>query len=139
MILPDSNIWIYGIDTRLPEHPKAGAWFEQADDEIFLVPTIVQVEVVHYIARHQLEQAAQLAEDVLAAPAQTPALTRGIVMRSAERLKDHRELGIGSRDAAILAHARDHDATLVTHDEALFKAAMRHGLDAHDPILEAPA
>lgn len=135
MILPDSNIWIYGIDSRADEHEPVKAWFDRSDEEIYLVPSIVQLEVLHYLGRQVDEGDARtpLAEGLFGFPATTEALTPATVRKAHRALEDHRELGVGGRDAALLVHAEQHDASLATHDGPLFQAAMRVGLDAHDP------
>lgn len=139
MILPDSNVWIYGIDQRTDEHEATRAWFERADEEIFLIPTIVQIEVLHYVSRkvEREDDRSSLADGLFSFPANTEALTPTVVRKAEGNLQDHLDVGVGGRDAAILTHAREHDATLVTHDGPLFRAAMRAGLDAHDPAAEA--
>lgn len=135
MILPDSNIWIYGIDARTPEHGRVEAWFERADDEIFLIPTIVQLEVLHHIARNVRSERDRtpLASGVFSFPANTKPLTSATVRNARAEIEDHVARGIGGRDAAVLAHALEEDATLVSHDASLLEAAVDAGLDAHDP------
>lgn len=139
MILPDSNVWIYGIDKRADEHGPVKEWFDRTDEEIYLVPSVVQLEVLHYLSRNVRDEddRTPLVEGLFSFPATTQALTPATVRHAHRTLEDHLEVGIGGRDAAILVHADRHDATLVTHDEGLFKAAMRAGLDAHDPAAEA--
>lgn len=138
MILPDSNIWIYGIDTRAREHEPVKAWFDRTDEDIYLVPSVVQLEVLHYLSRNvdDEDERTPLAEGLFSFPATTQALTPATVRKAHRSLEDHLDLGIGGRDAAILVHAKSQDATLVTHDTSLFEAAMRVGLDAHDPAAE---
>jgi predicted nucleic acid-binding protein len=139
VILPDSNVWIYGIDTRVDEHEAAKAWFDATEEEIYLVPAIVQLEVLHYLGRNVEDEDARtpLAEGLFSFPATTEALTPATVRKAHRSLEDHREVGIGGRDAALLVHARASDATVVTHDPSLFRAALRVGLDAHDPVADA--
>lgn len=136
MILPDSNIWIYAIDARADEHEKARDWFHRADEEGFLVPTIVQLEVLHHVdrnveAEHEREP---LVSSLFSFPADTEPLSPSTVRKAYEELEDHRETGIGGRDAALLVHALAADAALASHDQQLLKAALRAGLDFHDPI-----
>lgn len=138
MILPDSNVWIYGIDKRADEHEATRAWFERAEEEVFLIPTIVQLEVLHYVSRNVggEDDRSSLADGLFSFPANTEALTPTVVRKAESNLQENLDVGVGGRDAAILTHARQHDATLVTHDEPLFRAAMRVGLDAHDPAAD---
>lgn len=136
MILPDSNIWIYGIDSRAEEHGAASAWFERADEEIFLVPTVVQLEVLHHVTRNVERKVGRdpLTAALFSFPANTQPLTPATVLKARDELEDHLDVGIGGRDAALLVHALAEDATLVSHDHGLLGAGIRAGLDAHDPI-----
>lgn len=139
MILPDSNVWIYGIDTRADKHPPVREWFERSDEEGYLVPSLVQLEILHYLSRNVGDDDARspLVQCLFSFPSTTRALTPATVRSAYRSLEDHLDLGIGARGAALLVHAMEEDATLVTHDQALFQAAMRVDLDAHDPAAEA--
>lgn len=137
MILPDSNVWIYAFDKeQQPEHERAAdwlsAWLPESD---LLVPSIVETEVVHYLARQLASDVAQDAVDeFLAHPGDFEPLTPSVNRQAGEFLVANPDRGIGGRDAAVLVHAKRNDATIVTHDRALLAVARDWGLDAHDPV-----
>lgn len=137
VILPDANIWIYSIDAGFgSEHEAAVAWLSRwLPKEDLLVPTIVETEVVHYLAR-QLEasDASAAVSSFLAHPGTFSPLASWVNREAADLLIRNPERGIGGRDAAFLVHAKQHDATVVTHDQRLLEVASDWGLDAHDPI-----
>lgn len=136
MILPDSNVWVYAIDGRAEEHEYAREWLERSDEEIFLVPSLVQLEVLHHVSRNvpAPHQRDPLVDALFSFPATTEPLTTATVRKARGELDDHLETGIGGRDAAVLAHALAEDATLVSHDHSLLEAGIRAGLDVHDPV-----
>lgn len=142
MILPDANIWIYAFDKAFDHaHERARSWLdewvEQAD---LLVPSLVETEVIHYLSRQLPPEAAgDAVSGFLAHPGEFVLLGPGVNRQAAKLLLSNRDRGIGGRDAAILVHAKHAGATVITHDQAVFSVAIDMGLDAHDPILEAPA
>jgi predicted nucleic acid-binding protein len=136
VILPDANIWIYHLDEGLrPEHDRVKPWLSRwIQRSEVLVPAIVETEVIHYLAR-QLEPGTVRAtvKNFLAHPGEVANLDPSTNRDAADLLVSQADRGIGGRDAAILVAAKRHDATVVTHDEALFRVARDWGLDAHDP------
>jgi predicted nucleic acid-binding protein len=140
VILPDTNIWISHFDEDIePEHERVKSWLSRwlPESEV-LVPAIVENEVLHYLARQlEPETARRTVRAFLAHPGQAANLDSSTNRDAADLLVSQANRGIGGRDAAILVAAKRHDATVITHDEALFEVARDWGLDAHDPA--APA
>lgn len=133
MILVDSNVWIHYLDAGLDPHPTVrGRLPEILAEDDALVPTVVQMEVLHYVAR-TLEDPGGTVDNFLAFPGQVHPLTSGDVIDASRILLDHRDEGIGGRDAALLVAARAHDATLATSDRALIDVAERIDVPAIDP------
>lgn len=137
MILPDSNIWIYNLDDGLePEHEQVKAWMSSwvAKSEV-LVPAIVETEVIHYLTR-QLDpgSAEAVVRRFLAHPGKVATLEPSVNREAIDLLLSQPDRGIGGRDAAILVTAKRYDATVVTHDQSLFRVAKDWGMDAHDPV-----
>lgn len=134
MILIDSNAWIYFLDAGLEEHVRVVEHLTDlvAEDDV-LVPAVVQVEVLHYIA-HQMGDAARGAAEVfLAFPGTIEPLDGGSVHRAARILLEHRDDGIGGRDAALLAAAKRHDARIATADRSLSRTAEALDVKTVDP------
>ncbi len=138
VILPDANIWIFYLDEAFdPEHERVSVWMEEwmAKSRV-LVPAIVETEVFHYLARQLDAKAAEGAiRRFLAHPGEVITLGPTINRNAASLLLSQPDRGIGGRDATILVAAKRHDATLITHDQALFRVAIDWGLDAHDPAV----
>lgn len=140
MILPDANIWIYNFDEGIePEHDRVEPWLDRwLQKSELLVPAIVETEVLHYLARQlEPEPARKAVSDFMAHPGEVAPLDPSVNRKAGELLLSLPDRGIGGRDATILVHAKGHDATVVTHDEQLFRVARDWGLDAHDPAAEA--
>ena len=133
MILVDSNIWIYFLDASAPEHAKVKTALPRALKGDLLVPTVVQMEVVHYLVSRLGAQAEPHVETFLTQEAEVEPLSGGITAEAARLLLAHRESGIGGRDACLLVTAKRRDAMILTHDHALAKAAKALGLRTADP------
>lgn len=130
MILVDANVWIYFLDRGFPEHPAVRKHLPRLlvrDDA--LIPAIVQVEVIHYIARQMGERASATIDDFLSHPGEVEPLTGGAVAEAARLLLAHRADGVGGRDASILAIAKRTKAKLATADRPLAKVARAIGID----------
>lgn len=133
----DANVWIYFLDSNLQEH-------EHVYDEVSTVvgskplfsPTVLQMEAVHYIT-NQLSDPERAVEQILSAEdVQVADLTKANVRRATELLQEFDDVGIGGRDASVLASMERHDvARLWTHDEALLQMDDRlDWLDVYDPV-----
>lgn len=135
MILLDANVWIYYLDAELPEHRRVAAWLPGAiAQEDVLVPTLVQVEVLHHIARRLGEDAADTIDAFLAHPGEVEPLTGSVVAEASRLLLAQRGEGIGGRDAALLVMAKRAQARLATADKALARAARKLGVKVVDPL-----
>lgn len=134
MILLDSNVWIFFLDDRVPEHDavKKRVPGLVSRDRI-LLPSHVALEVVHYIMRRGTGKREETARDFLASDCETHPLDAATVGQAASLLRQHFVAGIGGRDAAVLAVARAREARLATADRALARVARTMGLDVVDP------
>lgn len=134
MILVDANVWVYFLDADLDEHPKVRAWLPRAlTEEDALIPALVQVEVLHYLARQLGDDAASTFEAFLAHPGEIEPLTGSVVAEASRLLLAHRGQGIGGRDAALLVTAKRAQASIATADKALAKVARKIGVKSVDP------
>lgn len=134
MILADSNIWIYYLDASTKEHAKVKRALPRALAEGLLMPTIVQMEVIHYLVRRLGANAEPHVETFLAQEAEIEPLTGGVTVEASRLLLAHRETGIGGRDACLLAIARRREAKVFTNDGPLTKGATALGLRTADPV-----
>lgn len=136
MVCLDSNIWVYYFDTTLPEHPSvADAVDSVRIEQSLFVPTVVQMELIHYLS-NQVIDGDDLADRFLAATGPTVAqLTRADVRRATDILQEHPHTSLGGRDAPILATMeRCGVDTLWTHDRGFAHVAAARGLTVVDPV-----
>lgn len=134
MILVDTNIWAYFFDANAKEHARVKVSLPRllGESEI-LMPTVVQMEVVHYLVR-RLGPGASIAVDTfLAQAAEVEALTGGITAEAAHLLLAEHSSGIGGRDACLLVMAKRREASLFTNDKTLAKVAKSMGLEVANP------
>jgi uncharacterized protein len=132
MITIDSNIWIYYLDRSAPEHKRVARAVRKALREPLLMTTVIQMEVAHYLVRHlgPVEGLDRLAT-LMGFPFEMDPLDEDAVRAALEHLARHAHLGIGGRDATLLAAmARRGSTELWTHDAALRRVP---GLTVVDP------
>lgn len=97
-----------------------------------LTTTVIQMEVAHFLVREMgpvdgIERLATL----LAFPFEVDPLDEEVVAAAIEQLRRHGHLGVGGRDATLLASmARRGSTELWTHDAALKRVP---GLKVRDP------
>lgn len=134
MILVDSNIWVYAFEAGAPEHARVGAALPRLlESEDLLIPAVVQLEVVHFLARRLGERAGDAVDAFLSQEAKVEALTGNIVSEAARLLVVQRGTGIGGRDAAMLVVAKRNGATLASNDRAVLKVAKAMGIATTNP------
>jgi predicted nucleic acid-binding protein len=137
----DANIWVYYFDTDLPEH---SAVVDHVRDALRTQPlfttTVLQMEVVHYLHTQHADASSAIdrflgLEDVAVAE-----LRPDDVETAVEILEAHPGVGIGGRDATIIATMKRHNLSqLWTHDTALLDLGDRlDWLYAVDPVETDP-
>ncbi len=114
----DSNIWAYALDSTVPEHPRAARAVGKALEGDILVNTAIQMEVAHYLVKRLGAVAGEeAADDFIALPLAVDALDPGLVRDALRLLVRYADLGIGGRDASLLASMERHGvARILTHD-----------------------
>ncbi len=130
----DTNIWAYYFDQDCPEHKRVVASVERAlkSDQIG-INTIVIMELAHFLIKNlgPVSGGEKLAL-FLRFPLVISDFDYRSVLESVEMLKRYSHLGIGGRDATILAMMyRTGEKKIMTHDEALKKVDW---LETSDPI-----
>jgi len=103
---------------RRPARPCPGL----LEKHELVVPTIVQVEVLHHV-RMALADVFGPIHDRLHLDRLRPGLDAPTVDDVIHLLRERAADGRGGRDAAILIQARRHGATLLSNDGALLRAA----------------
>lgn len=128
----DSNIWVYYMNRGSPEHARVARAVRSVLGKPLLLTTVLQMEVAHVLVRQRgmaggLDRMAAL----MAHPFEVDPLDEGAVAGALEQLRRHGHLGIGGRDATVLASmARRGSTELWTHDAA-FKRVP--GIKVKDP------
>ncbi len=120
MLMIDSNIWAYYLDADAPEHKSVVPEVRRALREGVLINTVVVMEVAHFLIKNL---GPVLGREKLGAflgfPMQVDDLTLDLVRASADELCKYSHLGIGGRDATLLASMRRTQIDkIMTHDEA---------------------
>lgn len=133
MILVDSNIWIYHLDAATKEHATVRQRLPPLLDEGLLVPTVVQMEVIHYLVRRLGPEAQGDVETFLSQECEIAPLSSRITLEASRLLIQHAKAGIGGRDSVLLATAQRRDAALATHDRVLADVAGRLDIKTSDP------
>ena len=131
MIMIDSNIWAYYLDRTAPEHKKVLAQVRKTLKGEILINTVIQIEVAHYLVRRLGPVVgAEKAEEFMGYPFKVDELTAERARESVELLKRYGHLGIGGRDATLLATMRAMNVQrLITHDEALKRVDWVKAID----------
>ncbi|THE65362.1 type II toxin-antitoxin system VapC family toxin [Salinadaptatus halalkaliphilus] len=135
----DANIWVYYFDQTLEEHAAVTPAVRHVlGSEPIFVPTVLQMEVVHYLEGQLSESRASTNRFLSLEDVVTAELTAADVERATEHLQTHPHVGIGGRDATVLAAMERFDvAELWTHDGGLQRIGDElDWLRVFDPVEE---
>ncbi len=129
----DSNIWAYYFDADSPEHGFVAPEVKRAIREGVLINTVVAMEVAHFLVKNLGSVVGREKLDAfLGFPLAVDELDLELVRAAADELCKYSHLGIGGRDATLLASMRRRGVDrIMTHDEALKRVP---GLKAIDPV-----
>lgn len=127
-------MWAYYFDRDAEEHPFVATPIDEAlaAEEIF-INTVIIVEVAHFLIKNLGPIIGKEKLDTfLAFPFKVIDLNYALTLEAIERLKEYSHLGIGGRDATILAFMKRRKVRrIMTHDEAFKKIDW---LETIDPI-----
>jgi len=129
----DSNIWAYYFDADAPEHKLVVPKVKRSLKEGVLVNTVVLMEVAHFLIKNLGPMVGKEKLDIfLSFPFTIDDLNTDLVKIAIGELCSYSHLGIGGRDATLLASMRRRRVNqIMTHDEALKKVP---NIKAIDPI-----
>ena len=118
MLAIDSNIWAYSMDSTVPEHRRAARAVDRALEGDVLVNTVIQIEVAHYLVKRLGAVAGKEAADLfLTFPLTVDGLDPALLRDALRLLARYSDVGIGGRDASLLASMEKHGiARILTHD-----------------------
>ena len=133
MRMIDSNIWAYYFDSDSPEHKFVVPEVRKALQEGTLINTVVAMEVAHFLVKNLGPVLGKEKFDIfMGFPLEVDELDLELVKAAMNELCKYSHLGVGGRDAALLASMqRKHVDKLMTHDEALKRVP---DVKAIDPV-----
>jgi predicted nucleic acid-binding protein len=104
--------------------------------------TIIVMEVAHYLVRHFDEKSARKKIDffINLRNMQISDFNRGMMQKSLESLLEYSyEVGLGGRDATIVATLNSQNIRrIITHDGVFKRLAAKLTLEVTDPIQKTP-
>lgn len=136
MLTIDSCIWAYYFDEDAPEHPSVTEPVAEAlRSERIVVNTVIIMEVAHFLIKNLGPLIGKDKLDVfLSFPFTVLDLNYNVTLDAIEHLRSYSHLGIGGRDATLLATMRRLGFNkIMTHDESFKKLDW---LEVLDPIQE---
>jgi predicted nucleic acid-binding protein len=124
------------MNRGLPEHRRVAQAVRRILSKPLLMTTVIQVEIAHVLVRQMgLVGGLDRMGALMAHPFEVDPLDEEVVADAMEQLRHHSHLGIGGRDATLLASmARRGSRELWTHDAALKRVP---GLTVRDPVASA--
>lgn len=134
MLFIDSNIWCYYFDQSAREHSHVVQYIESIfTKEDIVLNTIVIMEIAHYLIKNLGPMnGKETIEKILTFPFFIDELTYETLREAIHLLSQYSHVGIGGRDATILATMKKLDIkTVVTHDAAFKKIDF---INVIDPI-----
>jgi uncharacterized protein len=134
----DTNIWAYFFDRDSPEHKNVAKAVEKAlKTEKIAINTVIIMELAHYLVKNLGPvNGSEKLSSFLSYPFVVLDLNYASTLEAVEMLKRYSHLGIGGRDATILALMKEIGTKkIMTHDEALKKVDW---VEAVDPAANTP-
>ena len=136
ILIIDTNIWAYYFDQDSPEHKLVVGPIEKAlKSEQIAVNTIIIMELAHFLIKNlgPVDGGEKLGL-FLRFPLVISDFGYRNALDAVEMLKRYSHLGVGGRDATLLALMSGAGIKMImTHDEAIKKVDW---LEAVDPVTE---
>ena len=136
MLIIDSNIWAYYFDEDAAEHDFVVDDVEEAlRSERIAINTVIIIEVAHFLIKNLGPLIGRNKLSIfLSFPFRIVDLNYELTLRALDLLAKYSHLGIGGRDATILATAETLNINeIMTHDEAFKRIEW---LKTIDPVSE---
>jgi predicted nucleic acid-binding protein len=136
MLTIDSCIWAYYFDKDSAEHPLVTEPVDKAlRSEKIVLNTVIIMEVAHFLIKNLGPITGKNKLEVfLSFPFLVLNLDYDLTLDAIEHLKNYSHLGIGGRDATVIATMKNLGFNkIMTHDEAFKRLSW---LEVLDPIQE---
>jgi len=133
LIFVDSNIWCYYFDRSAQEHNIVSDKLEQVLEGGVAINTVVEMEVAHYLIKNLGLEGKRKTDTFLSYPMVVVNFDQYLARKSIEYLARYSQIGIGGRDATILASMEELEInTLMTHDRAFKRIDFIEVVDPTD-------
>jgi predicted nucleic acid-binding protein len=133
LIFIDSNIWCYYFDRSAQEHDIVSEKLEHTLEGSVAINTVVETEVAHYLIKNLGAQGKMKMDVFLSFPMEVVDFDQYLAKKSIELLAKFSQIGIGGRDATILAAMEVLGIKkLMTHDRAFKRIDI---IEVIDPIV----
>ena len=132
----DSNIWAYYFDEDCPEHESVVGPLEKAlKSEQISINTVIVMELAHFLVKSLGPPiGGEKLDQFLRFPLIVTDFDYQNALSSVDMLKKYSHLGIGGRDATLLAMIDGAgEKRIMTHDEALKKVDWLKPIDPVEP------
>jgi predicted nucleic acid-binding protein len=132
MLTIDTNIWAYYFDRDCPEHESVVGSVEKAlKSERIAVNTIIVMELAHFLVKSLGPSiGGEKLDQFLRFPLIIADFDYKHALSAIEMLKKYSHMGIGGRDATLLAMMDvAGEKRIMTHDEALKKVDWLKPID----------
>lgn len=137
----DANIWVYYFDTDLPERTAVVEHVRDAlrTQQLFTT-TVLQMEVIHYLHTQHTDGSSVIEQFLGLEDVTVEELLTEDVETAVEILEAYPNIGLGGRDATIIAAMKRRNVSrLWTHDAALLDVGEHlDWLQAVDPVETDP-
>lgn len=133
----DANVWIYYLDSGVDEHERVRGPVRRAlRERALFVNGVVPLEVSHYLANRGRDSDRFVRGLLGMDGVEVEPVDLTMVRRADEILDAHPHVGVGGRDASLVAAMeRRGVAELWTHDDGLKRLGGRLGwLGVTDPV-----
>lgn len=137
MLTIDTNIWAYYLDNDCPEHRSVVGPVEKAlKSEQIAINTIIVMELAHFLVKSLgAPIGGEKMDEFLRFPLVITDFDYRHALGAIEMLKKYSHLGIGGRDATLLAMMEGAgEKRIMTHDEALKKVDWLESIDPVKPV-----
>ncbi len=134
MVLVDSNMWCFYFDESSKEHNKVKVALEDVIlKEQIISNSVVIMEVSHFLVKNLGPVIGKTKVDILLSfPITIDDVDFSLMKQSINMLCDHSHIGIGGRDATLLATLkRTKTDKIMTNDSAFKKIDW---VDVFDPL-----
>ena len=135
ILVIDTNIWCYYFCSQYKEHDKVARFLDKVlEKKRIAINTIIAMEVAHFLVKSLgSERGSELFNAFLSFPMLVFDFTVDDLQLASQMLARYSRVGIGGRDATILAMMKSKNIkAIATHDKAFKKVKWIKVVDPLD-------